>query len=493
MPVSDNLIATLRSWVSLVASQTAAGIDRDSLLVAQSDAFLVDLRNAGPLTIDDISAVSTELSSGPWTQEQMARLATAVGNSGGQPKQKAARENQTMNYVESCLTDHDWTCVQDAGLSVEAKLQVLAERLWRLGVTCPSIPLVKRVVAIVTLCGLPAESDGATPDTKKKWCTTLKGYIKGLDKQQTWPGQHIKRYVDAPSDLPTAVYDYAYSDGAPSTALPASVTTAALDAEVTAFGCKRSHNTLQPRHTTSASPCSALGMQFIMRMAPLVQQLMGGSSSEGGSAQGGGCPISYARPTPKRSPASSLARSGVGTLSASAVPMAGGPNPEQDLSGFDSQLSGASAASPPQTAGGAGGAAMPRLLLQATARLMQARPWCLPRWAAHLVQAGPWFLPRSATRIMVDLGRLLEEKLNRSAEAAGSNYRCKKRPAAAGTAEEVEFDEGKPEESAPAQTEAARAPMAKAAKGSGAMAKGTGGAAMAMMRDEGDEEYQEQE
>eukprot|EP00959_Pyramimonas_sp_CCMP1952_P062169 1299415-Pyramimonas_sp.AAC.1 len=65
------------------------------------------------------------------------------------------------------MAESDWARLQDSNISVDAKIHHLAERLWLLGITCPSIPLLKRAVAMVVMVGLPPESKGASPEAKQ--------------------------------------------------------------------------------------------------------------------------------------------------------------------------------------------------------------------------------------------------------------------------------------------------------------------------------------
>eukprot|EP00959_Pyramimonas_sp_CCMP1952_P205918 4306107-Pyramimonas_sp.AAC.1 len=68
------------------------------------------------------------------------------------------------------------------------KMDNMAKRLWRLGVTCPSIPLLKHSVAILLLVGLPPEVNEVLAHAKKDWASHLKAAIKALDSQRTRPG-----------------------------------------------------------------------------------------------------------------------------------------------------------------------------------------------------------------------------------------------------------------------------------------------------------------
>eukprot|EP00959_Pyramimonas_sp_CCMP1952_P047386 988947-Pyramimonas_sp.AAC.1 len=120
---------------------------------AQADAFSLDVQNTSGITLEIATEVSAEVSAlhSPWTPEQRATLATVLGNC-AQKKGKAltgsARPNQTMLTMEKYFTEADWTFLQDPTASVTPKLDYMAQRLWRLGLTCPSIPTMKRGVAI---------------------------------------------------------------------------------------------------------------------------------------------------------------------------------------------------------------------------------------------------------------------------------------------------------------------------------------------------------
>ncbi|CAK0859388.1 unnamed protein product [Prorocentrum cordatum] len=454
MATAEQMIANLRSRASLVASQVAAGLDRDTLLVSQAQAFLVEVRAAGQLTVNDVTMISIEIVNGPWGLTEKTALATAVAAQASRPAQqrgqKQHRENQTMTYVERYLTDRDWACLADSGTSVEAKLHHLAERLWLLGVTCPSIPLLKRAVAKVVLVGLPAESRGATAETKQQWCKTLKGAIKSIDSQRDHPSQHVKISWEPPTDMPQSSRTFAYKDGGPAAATPGAVTPFALDAAVRSFGYKHNHGSLKAAQTTSSSPSSALavpggahssggpfmgmegmstaqGMQFLMQMAPFVNQLMKGGNPDA-RGRGQACPITFNRTSQRGSAAPSLAptetmsfASHHGTLSAATMQLAAvAANSEQDLTGFESQLSGPSSDYPsPPPPSSASGAVVPCAGEATPAFASPATP--------QPVLGGPP-APRP------DPAQALEAKVNESAAAAGSHYQrgpVLRRPAAA--------------------------------------------------------------
>eukprot|EP00959_Pyramimonas_sp_CCMP1952_P199500 4172743-Pyramimonas_sp.AAC.1 len=182
-----------------------------------------------------------------------------------------AREQQTCARVGLFFTAGDWKVLADTSISVQSKIEILATRLWRDGISCPSTPLLKRVVGIMCLAGLPEESV-ATPELKRNWMLSVKAAIKALDQNGTFPGQHIKRYVTDPKLLPKLVHDFGHEDAEP-VAPPAHVTASALDELMAVTGFRGPHKTLKPQHTTSLSPTSSQLAVVAPHGAPAAQAM----------------------------------------------------------------------------------------------------------------------------------------------------------------------------------------------------------------------------
>eukprot|EP00959_Pyramimonas_sp_CCMP1952_P384817 8065027-Pyramimonas_sp.AAC.1 len=108
------------------------------LVVSQAHAFAVGARQQRGITLDVATAVTTEIARGPWSPEDKVMMATTLSTAActGNPAPQV-RKKQKLGYLELFLNQVDWAALQGQNLSPTAKLQVVANHPWRLGVTCP--------------------------------------------------------------------------------------------------------------------------------------------------------------------------------------------------------------------------------------------------------------------------------------------------------------------------------------------------------------------
>ena len=224
--VGDHIVQEVRKRITFVTTQVALGLPKDKLMAEQTHALSVAIRATENITMDDASAVGMELASGPWTADQRATLATVLSDKvvsgddrGGSRRSGGsgvARKQQQMNSVHRFFTYADWTAFRDASLSLDAKMDVMVDRLWKLGATCPSESLQKRALATLLAVGLPGElQSGVTAENKVAWMKTIQQKIKAIDEIKPWPYQHIVTYPHDPRHIPVSVFRFAYADTEP--------------------------------------------------------------------------------------------------------------------------------------------------------------------------------------------------------------------------------------------------------------------------------------
>jgi hypothetical protein len=219
------LVSELNRRVAFIGKQTQLGMSEAVLLADQAQSFQVTVMNTPGVDMDCATAVSEAIMSGPWTQEQRTSMASVLGDrvakgdvmagkkAGGKGP---ARAQQKMHYILNFFTASDWEVFGNSDYSVNAKLERMAQRLWRLGVTCPSESLRKRGLAcLFLLCPDNSEIVNATSVTIQSWVVFVRTYVKGLDEKHTWPYTHIETYPLDPSKLPQPVRAFAYEGEEP--------------------------------------------------------------------------------------------------------------------------------------------------------------------------------------------------------------------------------------------------------------------------------------
>eukprot|EP00959_Pyramimonas_sp_CCMP1952_P146747 3071819-Pyramimonas_sp.AAC.1 len=245
--VAEALVQMVRQRVIFINAQVAAGIPKEVLLSEQAHALQVAVKATANVTVEVATQVSQEVAAGPWTAEQKVMLASALrsamelsksGKSSG-----VVRVQQYCDSIHNFLTASDWNAIQNPDLTVPPKLQVLAQRMYRLGLVCPGNGSLKRAFGIILDVGVPTGTT-MSADEMKNHMGKIRSMIKGLDNSARWPFDHIKRYPDTPTSLPPSVLDFAYHDG-PAVEPPDVVTKQSMDMHDENLGYRGSHNSIK--------------------------------------------------------------------------------------------------------------------------------------------------------------------------------------------------------------------------------------------------------
>eukprot|EP00959_Pyramimonas_sp_CCMP1952_P436514 9140559-Pyramimonas_sp.AAC.1 len=157
--VAATLIANIQSRVAFVHGQVALGISMDTLLANQCHAIIGAIGHAGHINLDDCNRIGEEVSSGPWNDQQKLAIAGALSDAASQlGVPTGPRPQQNCNGIHNYFTDSDWTCFESTEASLRAKSTTMANRLWRIGITCPSEKLICSVTSLLVAAHQPGSS-----------------------------------------------------------------------------------------------------------------------------------------------------------------------------------------------------------------------------------------------------------------------------------------------------------------------------------------------
>ena len=217
---ADKFIEQLNLRSSFVAAQVAAGVDVEAVREAQVRSLLISLNQIRALGIDDATRITAAMSDANhgWTQSQRSAVLRKLGDIVSANTSDAAadiatsRRNQTV-VLENIFTENEWTQLQDMQIAFAEKERVVACRLQKNGITCPTVLALKQAAALlhcVCFADFPVDEEGMKRCAKK-----IKDIIKSLDKAASYTLQHIVAHPPDPRHLPLDVYRHAYGDESP--------------------------------------------------------------------------------------------------------------------------------------------------------------------------------------------------------------------------------------------------------------------------------------
>ena len=309
MSIATSLVNDMNARLSLVRAQVTAGLDKELLLNGACDGFITSVTSMGGLNIESIEAVTRAVTASEFTSTHQHRIAVvlaaeqkSVGQSG------ATRKNQHCGNIEDFMTSAVWDRSLDKSKSLTFKLMSLATFVQgSLNISCPSIPLLKRLISI--LDGCHEGHDLATPQLKKDAAKKLQEFIKDGDRNRRPNGlPHIVHFPTDPLNLPGSIQSVAYADGGPA---PCKLSPGGINENDVPY--KKTHRSLvtQPMTTdrdVQWSPRDMQGMMF--NMGHMLQAQMRGNAmqDEAGHRQpitifdGGPSGSSNRRPPPLMAP-----------------------------------------------------------------------------------------------------------------------------------------------------------------------------------------------
>ena len=222
------VVDTVRSRAAFVRMQTAEGRHSDALQQDQVKK-LMEAFDAVHLTVDDVNEILAVLNEGPWTDDQIVGMSSRLSDilmHSESPESIAActktrRSLQTMLRVENYITEKEFDQMGNKEVTMDAKLQIMGNRLASVGVTCPNASLLKRAAAIV--CVLSGVDP--TNANKENMVQRLRRVIKSVDEASVARLPHLQTFPETPSDLTRERYAAAYNEDN----LPAGITYVNLD------------------------------------------------------------------------------------------------------------------------------------------------------------------------------------------------------------------------------------------------------------------------
>eukprot|EP00959_Pyramimonas_sp_CCMP1952_P202417 4232706-Pyramimonas_sp.AAC.1 len=126
--------------------------------------------------------VTKEVATGPWSDDDKALIAAALSNAACDPQDGGLpRAQQTFKGPHNFLSASEWVGLQDMSLSFSAKLQIISNRTWRAGVSCPGQKAQARGVAPAVTMSPGVDVTTATSQTFVAWMKQFQSNIKRPD------------------------------------------------------------------------------------------------------------------------------------------------------------------------------------------------------------------------------------------------------------------------------------------------------------------------
>ena len=259
------LVAGIRSRVAFVSAQVGAGLGRDALLSAQVTAIVASITQAGALTLPQATTVTSEISTGPWTDAQKVTLATAISTAtaGATRGSGQSRSQQHCTSVHRLFNAKDWECFQSADASWDLKAKVMGHRLWMVGLTCPSEDVLKRGGAII-VATTPPSSHARSAEEKAQLCKNIRAKVKLVDlvNMRTHPFPHVT-VVGGPENLSNQLKEFAYQGDLP---VDPPLADAALHPDANGIAYRKTHCSIR-----AAPPLRQQPQQLVLAGSPQQQ------------------------------------------------------------------------------------------------------------------------------------------------------------------------------------------------------------------------------
>ena len=167
------------------------------------------------------SSVQDALKESPYGDVNTAKIYSAIDRRMGTSAEKCAShargttkkakgDPQCLKYFWHFLTKSDWDKLNDDKKSFSSKMTVVVERMNSLGVTNCEEQTYKWALACLLLADyeeLPSDKDSFAKLHDFKQCFHAESKCFAIE--------HIVEFLEYPQDLPTSVYNHAYSDEQP--------------------------------------------------------------------------------------------------------------------------------------------------------------------------------------------------------------------------------------------------------------------------------------
>ena len=149
----DQLVLQLRNTTSFFASQ-ALILGGDALSdskAAMARSITAQIGSIAFLDVAGATSLNTAIQASSFDPPQKETLAKAVSTLMMSSASAATtrRSTQTLTDVQKFFTEQDWAVFNDKNASLDKKVLVMVERLWRLNLTNPSEHTIKHCVALL--------------------------------------------------------------------------------------------------------------------------------------------------------------------------------------------------------------------------------------------------------------------------------------------------------------------------------------------------------
>lgn len=213
----DSMILSLRQRGDFVR-----GLAEDQSFVGRRErqvTMLCEKMHKEHIDMADIEGIKTAINDGPWTPDQMSRLTTEAisavllhDEASFERNRKSARAVQAMPCVEKYLTEVDLDMISRAGVPITRKINLVASRLAKLGVTCPNTKLLKRGAAVICALHHDPEKEPMSAKEKQSVALQLRTALKRFDEKQAADNAlpHLPAFPECPEDLTQTRWNAAY-------------------------------------------------------------------------------------------------------------------------------------------------------------------------------------------------------------------------------------------------------------------------------------------
>ncbi len=265
-PHAETLLSTIRQRVEFARNNGALGQNAATMMDQQVGALCVMLRGERHCTIEVGNAIASVLPPLGLSPDHNAKLASAISDAVAASIQptRGTRCMQYCNGIHNYLTEADWEHLENHEVTIPPKCEIIGNRLWRLGITCPSPQLLKRCLALILTVGVPADSAPLTAELRKTYCKLIQSKVKTLDAASRWPGAHHRDYPDNPGALPPATLQFAYGETPPVHA-PNGFDFTFYEQAFGSMGYRGTHSSLRPT--------AVLSLRVACQVDPGVRQL----------------------------------------------------------------------------------------------------------------------------------------------------------------------------------------------------------------------------
>ena len=106
-------------------------------------------------------------------QERTSSIETGGGNQG-------ARKQQHCAHIENFFPARSWEIFQSTDLSINPKVNEAATVLYNINISCPSIPLLKRVAALIASMHFKADFQAIDPKSLQPIAKQVQAVVKSF-------------------------------------------------------------------------------------------------------------------------------------------------------------------------------------------------------------------------------------------------------------------------------------------------------------------------